>query len=97
MVSKESPEEPSLRHLAGQAVRGEVYVSARKAKSKANFNNMISHSPPTPPPPHTHTCTPSPHTGFSRDFRRGEASAAALSDAFGEAAVLRLTAKAPGL
>ena len=58
LVSKESPEEPSLRHLAGQPVRSEVYVSARKAKGKANFNNTISHSPP----PHTHTHAPLPRT-----------------------------------
>lgn len=57
MVSKESPEEPSLRHLAGQAVRSEVYVSARKAKGKANFDNTISHSPTT-----IHTHAPLPHT-----------------------------------
>ena len=56
-MSKESPEEPSLRHLAGQLVGSEVYVSARKAKGKANFNNTINHSPTT-----THTHAPLPRT-----------------------------------
>lgn len=42
LVSEKNPGERNLSHLAGQAVRNEVYISTRKAKSKANFNHTVS-------------------------------------------------------
>lgn len=42
LVSEKKPEEPSFSNLAGQAMKHETDIRKMEAKSKLDFNNMIS-------------------------------------------------------